>query len=86
MTGNLLDFNRWAPNAAIKLQPIILNALADGQWRNITEICKMIGRSSEDGAMRYWLKRMADRGVIDRKVAPSKTSRYGYTYVFKRRD
>jgi len=71
---------RYSPNRSAKLEPAILAAL-DDRWVNTATVCKAIGRWCDDGATRYALKRLANRGVIER----ARGGRRGITFLYRRK-
>lgn len=76
---------RYSPSHAFALPPLILGALADGEWQNIAAICATLRLPSDDGIIRYAVKRLADADLIERKSEPSTRSRTGFTYLYRRK-
>lgn len=75
---------RYSPNNTAALQSKVF-AVLTGKWTNIASVCSAIGRRADDGATRYALKLLADRSEIERMTAPSKLSRTGYAFLFRRK-
>jgi len=76
---------RYSPSRAASLQPEILAALVDDEWRNITVICAKLNRSSDDGAVRYCLKMLVYAGRLERTIEARPQSRTGFRYLYRRR-
>ena len=80
----IMTSRRYSPNASAKLGPAILAVLTD-KWVNGAAVCTALGRYTDDGAVRHALRLLTVRDAIDCMSVPSKQSRTGATYLFRRK-
>jgi predicted transcriptional regulator len=76
-----LSARRYAPNKSADLQAPILAALTD-QWCNVAAIAEKLHRPSDDSAIRYCVRMLAEAGMIERTSAQGPR---GTVYFYRRK-